>query len=197
MTKSATNPKVDFYFKKDSKWQKEFEKLRSIALDCQLDEELRWGHPCYRLGDSNIVLMHGFNEYCALLFMKGALMKDPEGILIQQTANVQSARQIRFTSASQITKMKAVLKDYIREAIAVEKSGVEVEKKKTTEFAVPEEFQNRLDEMPELKTAFEALTPGRQRAYLLHFAAAKQSKTREARIDKCVPQIFEGKGLSD
>ena len=191
------NPKVDFFFDKDSAWQKEYEQLRKIALGCGLTEELKWGNPCYMEGKSNIVLIHGFKEYCALLFFKGALMSDPNGILIQQTENVQSARQIRFTNVKEITRLKAVLKSYIYQAIEVEKAGLKVAFKKSSEFPVVEEFQKKLDKQSKLKKAFEALTPGRQRAYLLHFAAAKQSATRESRIEKCIPQIMEGKGLND
>lgn len=194
---SETNPKVDAVLNKAKKWKEEFEKLREIILDCDLTEELKWGQPCYTLGKSNIVLMHGFKEYCALLFFKGALLKDAKGILVQQTENVQAARQIRFSTIQDIVKLQATIKTYIKEAIKVEKSGLTVEFKKTTEFETPEEFQTKLDEMPALKTAFEALTPGRQRAYLLHFSAAKQSKTRTARVEKHVQQILDGKGLDD
>jgi uncharacterized protein YdeI (YjbR/CyaY-like superfamily) len=197
MTKSRKNPKVDFYFTKAERWQEESKKLRKIILDCGLTEELRWGKPCYTFEKSNIVLIHGFNDYCALLFMKGALMKDPKGILIQQTENVQSARQIRFTSARQIAAMEPTLKAYIREAIEVEKSGVEVKYKKTSEFKMPEEFRTRLAELPALRRAFDELTPGRQRGYLLYFSGAKQSATRESRIEKCMPHILEGRGLND
>jgi uncharacterized protein YdeI (YjbR/CyaY-like superfamily) len=191
------NPKVDFYFKKAKKWQEEIEKLRTIVLDCHLAEELKWGCPCYTFQKSNIVLIHVFKEYCALLFFKGALLKDTNGILIQQTENVQSARQIRFTAIEQIVEMEAILKAYIYEAIEVEEAGLKVELKKTEEYKVPEEFQSKLDENPALKTAFKALTPGRQRAYIFHFSQAKQSKTREARIEKYIPQIMDGKGLDD
>src|SRR6476469_1017686 len=191
------NPKVDFYFTKARKWQEEIGKMRMIALDCGLTEELKWGVPCYTFQKSNIVLIHGFKEYCALLFHKGALLKDPDGILIQQTENVQAARQIRFTNVREIVEMEPILKAYIREAIEVEKTGLEVDYKKTSEFVIPEEFQNRLDESPTLKTAFDGLTPGRQRGYILYFSAAKQSKTREARIEKCVQQILDGRGLND
>src|SRR5438093_7292567 len=191
------NPKVDEYLRKAKKWQKEMEKLRMIILDCGLTEELKWGHPCYAFQKSNIVLIHGFKEYCALLFMKGALLKDPKGILIQQTENVQAARQIRFTNVREIVEVEPILKAFIKEAIEVEKSGLEVNYKKTSEFVIPEEFQSRLDESPALKTAFAALTPGRQRGYILYFSAAKQSKTREARVEKCVQQILDGKGLND
>jgi uncharacterized protein YdeI (YjbR/CyaY-like superfamily) len=197
MTKSSTNPKVDGFISQARKWQEEFRKLRAIALASKLTEDMKWGQPCYTLDGKNVVLIHGFNEYCALLFVKGALLKDPKGILIQQTENVQSARQIRFTSADQIAKMKAGLKAYIEQAIEVEKAGLKVKHKKTSDFAIPDEFQKKLDEMPALKTAFEALTPGRQRAYIFHFSQAKQSKTRESRVEKCVPQILEGKGLDD
>jgi uncharacterized protein YdeI (YjbR/CyaY-like superfamily) len=191
------NPKVDFFFRKAEKWQREFEKLRLIALECQLTEELKWGVPCYTLQGSNIVLMHGFKEYCALLFPKGALVKDPNGILIQQTENVQAARQIRFTSLQQIMDMEPTLKAYIFEAVEVEKAGLKVAFKKTSEFAMPEEFLRKLEEVPGLQDAFAALTPGRQRAYLLHFSAPKQAKTREARIEKYLQQILNGKGLDD
>ena len=191
------NPKVDFYFNKAKKWQEEFEKLRMIIRDCGLTEELKWGVPCYTFEKRNIVLIHGFKEYCALLFVKGALLNDAHGILIQQTENVQAARQIRFTSVREIVKMKPILKAYIYEAIEVEKAGLKVNFKKTTEFIIPEEFQDKLDEIPALKTAFDALTPGRQRAYVLYFSAPKQSKTREARIGKFMQQILSGKGLND
>jgi len=191
------NPKVDFYFSKAKKWQEEFEKLRMIILDCGLTEELKWGAPCYTFEKRNIVLIHGFKEYCALLFFKGALLNDPKGILIQQTENVQAARQIRFTNARGIVKMKPILKAYIYEAIEVEKAGLKVNFKTTTEFIIPEEFQNKLDEIPALKTAFDALTPGRRRAYILYFSAPKQSKTRESRVEKCMRQILNGKGLND
>jgi uncharacterized protein YdeI (YjbR/CyaY-like superfamily) len=192
-----TNPKVDAFLSRAKTWQAEYEKLRKILLDCPLTEELKWGVPCYAFQNSNVVLMHGFKEYCALLFFKGALLRDPKGILIKQTANVQSARQIRFTGVREIVKLKTVLKDYVHEAIELEKAGLKVNFKKTAEFAVAEEFQNKLDKSPALKKAFHALTPGRQRAYLLHFSAAKQSKTREARVEKCTPQILKGQGLND
>jgi len=191
------NPKVDFYFTKAKTWQKEIVQLRTIALDCKLTETLKWGCPCYTIEDSTVVLIHTFKEYCALLFFKGALLKDPKDMLIQQTENVQAARQMRFTSAQEIAKLKNTIKAYIKDAIVVEKSGVKVELKKTSEFAMPEEFKNVLKEDAALKKAFNALTPGRQRGYLLHFSAAKQSKTREARIEKCIPDILEGKGLNN
>ncbi|MGC2446073.1 MAG: DUF1801 domain-containing protein, partial [Candidatus Sulfotelmatobacter sp.] len=180
-----------------SKWQEELETLRTIVLDCGLTEELKWYQPCYTLENRNIVLMHGFKEYCALLFFKGALLKDPKGILIQQTENVQAARQIRFTNVREIVKMKPILKAYIQEAIEVEKAGLKVKLKKTADFKIPEEFKNKLNEIPALKTAFEALTPGRQRGYIFHFSQPKQSKTREARVERCMPRIFKGKGLDD
>ena len=189
------NPKIDGFLRKAKKWRDEFEKLRKICLDCGLTEELKWGKPCYTYQGNNIVLIHGFKDYCALLFFKGALLKDPKGILIQQTENVQAARQVRFTNVQQIVDMQSVLKGYIKEA--KEKAGLEVSYKKTSEFAVPEEFQKRLDNSPALEKAFKALTPGRQRGYILYFSAAKQSKTREARIEKYVPQILERKGLND
>jgi len=191
------NPKVDGFLKKAKRWREEFEKLRMVCLGCELTEELKWGKPCYTYQKSAIVLIHGFKDYCAFLFFKGALLKDAEGILVQQTENVQAARQIRFTNVREIVEMEPVLKAYIKEAIEAEKGGLEVNYKKTSEFVVPEEFQNRLDESPALKTAFDALTPGRQRGYILYFSAAKQSKTREARIEKCVQQILDGKGLND
>ncbi|TDN63605.1 YdeI family protein [Paraburkholderia sp. BL10I2N1] len=191
------NPDVDAYLSKAKKWQKEFEKLRMIILDCQLGEELKWGVPCYTFQRRNIVLIHGFKEYCALLFFKGALLKDSEDILITQTENTQATRQIRFTNTREIAEMEAVLKSYIHEAIEVEKSGLKVAFKKTTEFIIPEEFQNKLDEIPALKTAFDTLTHGRQRAYILYFSAPKQSKTRDSRVGKCIQQILNGKGLDD
>jgi len=191
------NPAVDTFLEKAKSWREEFEALRAIALECKLNEEVKWGQPCYTLDDKNIVLMHGFKAYCALLFFKGALMKDPQGILVAQTENVQTTRQIRFTGVQDIVKLKAVLKSYIREAIEVEESGATVELKKTEDFAVPEEFTAKLKQMPALKKAFEALTPGRQRAYLLYFADAKQAKTREARVEKYVQPILDGKGLKD
>jgi len=197
MTKSKMNPKVDWYFNKPRKWQEEIKKLRTIILSCGLTEELKWGCPCYSLGEKNIVLIHTFKDYCAVLFFKGALLKDAEGILVQQTKNVQSARQIRFISAAEITELKPILKDYVNEAIKIEKSGLKVKFKKTSEFNIPEEFQIRLEEIPALKKAFYALTPGRQRGYILYFSSAKQSKTREQRVEKYLPQILKGKGLED
>ena len=191
------NPKVDWFFAKDTQWQKEYEKLRKIILDCGLIEELKWGCPCYTFENTNIVLIHGFKEYCALLFFKGALLNDPNGILIQQTKNVQSARQIRFTNAKEIVKMEKILKAYVYEAIEVERAGLKVKLKKTSEFKTPEEFQKRLDKSTALKKAFGALTPGRQRAYIFYFSQAKQSKTREARVEKYLKQILNGKGLDD
>lgn len=190
------NPTVDFYFK-DKKWQEELELLRTIALDCQLTEELKWGTPCYTHQKKNIVLIHDFKEYCAFLFFKGALLKDTEGILIQQSENVQAARQIRFTNLKEITEQKNILKAYIYEAIEIEKAGLKVELKKTSEFPVSEEFQQQLDNDSTLKKAFEALTPGRQRAYLLNFSQPKQAKTREARVEKAIPNILNGKGIND
>lgn len=197
MTKSTPNPKVDFFFIKAKQWKEEFEKLRDIALECGLEEELKWGQACYALEGRNIVLIHGFKDYCAYLFFKGALLKDKEQILIQQTENVQATRQIRFTNLKDITKLKTVLKAYIKEAIEVERSGMKVPMKKTKEFAMPEEFKTKLDKMPALKKAFEALTPGRQRGYLLYFSSAKQAKTREERIEKYLKKILSGKGLDD
>jgi uncharacterized protein YdeI (YjbR/CyaY-like superfamily) len=191
------NPKVDWYFDKHKKWVKEIRKLRAIALTCQLTEELKWGCPCYTLKGSNIVLIHVFKEYCALLFFKGALLKDGHGILIQQTKNVQAARQIRFTNSLEVVKIERVVKTYILEAIRIEKSGQRVPLKKTAEFEMPEEFAGKLKKLPALKKAFYALSPGRQRGYLLHFSSAKQSKTREARVEKCLQPILDGKGLDD
>jgi uncharacterized protein YdeI (YjbR/CyaY-like superfamily) len=197
MTNSGINPKVDFFFNKAKQWKEEFEKLRMIVLDCKLTEELKWGNPCYAFQKSNTVLIHGFKEYCALLFFKGALLKDDKGILIQQTENVQAARQIRFTNVREIVKMKPILKAYIKQAIEVEKAGLKVKLKKTSEFKIPEQFQKKLDKNPSLKTAFDALTPGRQRAYIFYFSQPKQSETRESRIEKYIPQILNGKGLND
>ena len=191
------NPKVDFYFSKAKKWQEELEQLRTIVLDCGLTEELKWGVPCYTFQKSNIVLIHVFKEYCALLFVKGALLNDTNDILIIQTENTQAARQIRFSNVREIIEIEAILKAYIYEAIEVEKAGLKVDFKKTTEFIIPEEFQNKLNEIPALKRAFDALTPGRQRAYILYFSAPKQSKTRESRVEKCMERILNGKGLND
>lgn len=196
MVTSIMNPRVDFFFK-SVKWHDEYEQLRMIALDSGLKEELKWGCPCYSLDKKNIVLIHGFKDYCAVLFFKGALLKDPKGILIQQTKNVQSARQVRFTSVKEIIRLGPTLKKYLKEAIDVEKAGLKVTLKKTTDYAVPEEFQVKLAKMPALKKAFAALTPGRQRAYLFYFSQPKQAKTREARIEKYLPQILGGKGLDD
>lgn len=197
MTTSRLNPKVDVYLSKVKKWQEELEKLRMIILDCQLAEELKWGVPCYMFQKSNIVLIHVFKEYCALLFFKGALLNDANGILIKLGKNTQAGRQIRFTDVREIVEMELILKAYIYEAIEVEKAGLKVNYKKTTEFIIPEEFQNKLDKISALKTAFEALTPGRQRAYILYFSAPKQSKTRESRVEKCMQKILNGKGIND
>lgn len=191
------NPKVDFYFQKTIKWQKELNSLRNIALGCGLTEELKWGVPCYTSGSHNVVLIHDFKDYCAFLFFKGALLKDPEGILVQQTANVQSARQVRFTGLEQVLALEAILKAYISEAVEIEKAGLKVVLKKTAEFVTVAEFEEKLGSIIGLKTAFNALTPGRQRAYLLHFSAPTQSKTRIARIEKVIPRILSGKGLND
>lgn len=191
------NPKVDWYFVKNKKWQEEIETMRAIALGCGLNEELKWGVPCYTLDESNIVLIHVFKDYCAFLLFKGVLLKDSKGILVQQTQNVQAARQIRFTNVKDIVKMKATLKSYIQEAIKVEKAGLKVPMKKTKEFDMPDEFKSKLEENATLKKAFYELTPGRQRGYLLHFSSAKQSVTREARVKKYIPQILKGKGLDD
>ncbi len=191
------NPEVDFFFDKDSQWQQAYGQLRKVVLDCGLTETLKWGNPCYMYGDSNIVLIHGFKEYCALLFFKGVLLNDPDGILIRQTKNVQAARQLRFTNAREISKLAKTIKAYIYEAIEVEKAGLKVKLKKSSEFEMVKEFKTRLDKKPALKKAFEALTPGRQRAYLLYFSQAKQAKTREERVEKSIPQILDGKGLND
>lgn len=191
------NPKVDWYFSKNENWEKEINKLRTIILDCGLTEELKWGCPCYTYEGSNIVLIHVFKEYCAVLFFKGALLNDANGILVQQTENVQSARQMRFTNSKGILKLEKILKAYIYEAIEVEKAGLKVKLKKVAEYNMPEEFQKKLDKSKALKAAFEKLTPGRQRGYLLHFSSAKQAKTREARVEKYLQKIMDGKGLDD
>ena len=203
MPKIRKNPKVDFFFNKATTWHEEYAKLRTIALDCGLIEEPKWGCPCYTIPgpaggqERNIVLIHGFKEYCALLFFKGVLLQDPEGILVQQTKDVQAGRQIRFTSVQEISEMKPVLKAYIKEAIGVEQSGKKINYKKTSDFPVPEEFEEKLNEMPSLRKAFKALTPGRQRRYLHYFSQAKQSKTRAERIEKYVQHILKGRGLDD
>ena len=197
MAKTRMNPNVDFFFNNPGKWQKEVNKLRTIVLGCQVTEDLKWGCPCYTIEEGNIVLIHVFKEYCAVLFFKGALLKDPKGILIQQTKNVQAARQIRFTNLREIVERATAVKAYIHEAIEVEKAGLKVKLKKTSEFSMPDEFEGELNKLPALKTAFYALTPGRQRAYLLFFSTPKQSRTREARIEKCKRKILNGKGLTD
>ena len=197
MTNSKMNPKVDEFLTKAKKWKEEYETLRKIVLDCELTEDFKWMNPCYTFEKKNIVLMHGFKEYCALLFPKGSLLQDSHGILIQQTENVQGARQIRFTNVQEIVEKEEVLKAYIYEAIEVEKAGLKVKSKKPEELIIPEELQHKFDEIPALKMAFTTLTPGRQRAYILHFSAAKQSKTRESRVEKCIPNILNGKGLND
>lgn len=194
---NTTNPRVDFYFDKAKAWQEEIEALREIILSCNLIEVLKWGVPCYMHEKNNVVLIHTFKEYCALLFFKGALLKDTKKILVQQTKNVQSARQIRFTNLSEIVKLKSAIKAYVFEAVEIEKAGLKVELKKTKEFDVPEEFKVKLDNDSNLRKAFMVLTPGRQRAYLLFFSSAKQSKTREARIEKYVKHILKGKGIDD
>ncbi|WP_264530057.1 YdeI/OmpD-associated family protein [Flavobacterium sp. N502540] len=191
------NPKVDLYFENAEKWQKELDELRKIALDCHLTEELKWETACYTLHGNNVVLIHSFKEYCAFLFFKGALMKDTDGILIQQSENVQAARQIRFTNLDEIKAQKAILKTYIYQAIEIEKAGLKVQLKKTSEFEIAEEFQQKLDEDKALEIAFNALTPGRQRAYLLYFSSPKQSKTRASRVENMTDQILQGKGLKD
>ncbi len=198
MKSDNMNPKVDWFFDKPSKWQEEYGKLRTIALDCNLTEELKWGNPCYTASDGkNVVLIHGFKDYCAYLLFKGALLKDNKHILIQQTPNVQLPRQVRFTNVKEIEKLAPVLKAYIREAVEVEKKGLKIALKKTEDYPVPEEFQNRLDENPLLKKAFNALTPGRQRQYIFYFSQAKQSRTRAERVEKCTKQILLGKGMND
>lgn len=197
MTNSKMNPKVDEFLTKAKKWKEEYETLRKIVLDCELTEDFKWMNPCYTFEKRNIVLIHGFKEYCALLFPKGSLLQDSHGILIQQTENVQVARQIRFTNVQEIAEKEAVLKAYIYEAIEVEKAGLKVKAKKPEELIIPEELQHKFDEIPALKDAFTTLTPGRQRAYILHFSAAKQSKTRASRVEKCIPNILNGKGLND
>ena len=191
------DPKVDDFLSKAKKWRDEFKKLREIVLDCGLTEEFKWGKPCYTYQKSNIVLIHAFKKYCAFLFFKGDLLKDTKSILVKQTENVQAARQIRFTNTQEIDEMESILKDYISEAIEVEKAGLEVDFKKTTEFKIPDEFQTKLDESPALRTAFNALTPGRQRAYILYFSQPKQSKTRTSRVEKYMQQILDRKGLND
>jgi uncharacterized protein YdeI (YjbR/CyaY-like superfamily) len=194
---TGKNSKLDGFFKNLPMWKKEFEKLRTIVLDCELTEEVKWGNPCYSKEGRNVVLIHGFKEYCALLFFKGALLKDAKSLLVRPGENTQASRQIRFSTTQEVDELKSVIKAYILEAMEVEKAGLKVKLKKTTDFQIPEEFQKRLDEAPALKKAFKALTPGRQRAYILHFSSAKQSKTRESRVEKCVPQILDGKGLDD
>ncbi|WP_226002723.1 YdeI/OmpD-associated family protein [Paenibacillus sp. BJ-4] len=191
------NPKIDVYLDKVKKWQAEMEKLRAIMLDCQLTEELKWGKPCYTFQNSNIAIIQGFKEHCALMFFKGALLNDPSGILIKPGEDTQAGRQIRFTNVGEIVEMETILKAYIVEAIEVEKAGLKVDFKKNTELIFPEEFQDKLDKNPALKTAFDALTPGRQRAYVMYFSAPKQSKTRESRVEKCMQDILNGKGLND
>ncbi|GAA4466937.1 YdeI family protein [Nemorincola caseinilytica] len=191
------NAKVNFFFDKATQWQEELRALRKIALDSGLEEELKWGCPCYTRQKGNVVLIHAFKEYCALLFFKGALMPDPDGILIQQTKNVQAARQMRFTNVKEIKKLAPAIKEYIREAIKVEQAGLKVALKKTAEFDMPEELQRELDKDADLKAAFHALTPGRQRAYMLHISSGKQVKTREARVQKYIPHILDGKGMDD
>ncbi|MFD2673639.1 YdeI/OmpD-associated family protein [Marinicrinis sediminis] len=197
MTDRLMNPKVDGFLRKAKNWREEFELLRQIVLDCELTEDFKWMHPCYTYEGSNVVLIHGFKSYCALLFHKGALLQDPHGMLIQQTEHVQAARQIRFTHANEIEEMAPVLKAYILEAINVEKNGLKIDYKQTNDYAMPEEFQRQLDDNPALKEAFQALTPGRQRGYLHHFSQPKQSKTRASRVEKWIPSILEGKGLQD
>lgn len=194
---NRTNPKVDAYLNKAEKWQDESRELRRIVLDCQLTEELKWGKPCYTFQNSNIAIIQGFKDYCAFMFFKGSLLQDADGILVKPGKHTQAGRQIRFTNTHQIVELEDVLKAYVHEAIEVERAGLKVELKKTSEFVVPEEFQAKLDETPSLRTAFEALTPGRQRAYLLYFSTPKQSKTRVSRVEKCMQRILDGRGLND
>ncbi|MDG5472346.1 YdeI family protein [Jeotgalibacillus sp. ET6] len=197
MTKSIASRKVDGFLKKEKKWQAEFQKLRELMLECGLTEDFKWMHPCYTVDGKNVVIIHGFKDYCAIMFQKGALMKDPDHLLIQQTKNSQAARQIRFSQAEEITALGETIKMYIQNAIEIEKAGLEIDFKDTSEYTVPEELQHKFEEMPELKTAFEALTPGRQRGYLLYFSEVKQAKTRESRIEKAMEKIMDGKGLRD
>lgn len=197
MTVPNTNPKVDAYLSKIKTWKEESEKLREIILACELTEDFKWMHPCYTLNGKNVVLIHGFKEYCAILFIKGALLKDEHGILVQQTENVQAGRQIRFTQVVQIIEQEDILKAYIQEAIEVEQAGLQVEMKKSTEYSIPEELQQQFDENPAFQAAFEALTPGRQRAYLHYFSQPKQSKTRVSRVEKYMQPIMDGRGLND
>lgn len=194
---NTKNLKVDAFLRRATKWQQELAELRALLLGCGLTEELKWGQPCYTIDDGNVAILGSFKEYCALMFFKGALLKDPKGILVSPGEHTQSGRQVRFTALRDIVKLKTTLKAYVREAIAVEKAGLKVKLKKTADYAIPEEFQKRLDALPKLKTAFEALTPGRQRAYILYFSGAKQAKTRASRVEKCIPQILQGKGLDD
>ncbi|HJV49148.1 MAG TPA: YdeI family protein [Geothrix sp.] len=195
--KGRTNPEVDFFFEKAGPWQEAYKALRRIMLGMPLTEDLKWGVPCYTLENKNVVLIHGFKEYCAVLFHKGVLLKDPQGVLITQTENVQAARQIRFTDVREVREMEDLLKAYVQEAIDAEIAGLKVTYKKPSEFAFPEELITKLETVPGLQDAFDALTPGRQRAYILHFSAPKQSKTRTSRIEKCTERILQGKGLDD
>jgi uncharacterized protein YdeI (YjbR/CyaY-like superfamily) len=197
MTKSGANPKVDAFLRKATRWREETGKLRAIMLGCHLTEELKWNKPCYTFEGHNVVVMLPLKEYCALLFCKGALLKDANGILVKPGEQTQAARQIRFTNVRDIVKMQAILKGFIQEAIKAEKAGLKVTYKKITEYKIPEELQNKFDGIPALKTAFDALTPGRRRVYIMHFSAPKQSKTRESRIEKCAKQILNGKGLNE
>lgn len=197
MSPNEKNPRVDEFLAKASKWREEFTMLRNILLDTPLTEDLKWGVPCYTRNGRNVVLIHGFKEYCALLFIKGSLLKDPDGILITQTENVQAGRQLRFTGPEEIAKIENSIRAYVSEAIQLEESGAAVAFRKNTDFAIPEELRVKFAELPELKTAFEELTPGRQRAYILFFTEPKQAKTRESRIGKSIPRILEGIGLND
>lgn len=197
MAKSISNPEVNNFLKEANKWKEEYVKLREIVLDSGLTEDFKWMHPCYTLNNKNVVIIHGFKEYCALLFHKGALLQDPHGILIRQSENVQAARQIRFTDVQEIIEMEDMLKSYIQEAVQVEKAGLKVQPKKHEEYIIPEELENKFKDIPTLKTTFEALTPGRQRAYILYFSQAKKAETRESRVDKYIPRILAGKGLND
>jgi len=197
METNRINPKVDVFIEQSTKWRKEFIKLREIVSACPVTEELKWGVPCYTYNNSNVVIIHGFKEYCALLFIKGSLLNDTHGLLIQQTQNVQAGRQIRFRNLDEIVDLETTIKEYINQAVEIEKAGLVVDFKKNTEYTIPNELQAKFDELPRLKTAFEALTPGRQRAYILFFSDPKQAKTREARVEKYVDSILDGKGMYD
>lgn len=197
MSNYDLNPKVDKYLMRESKWKNEIETLRMIILECGLTEELKWGKPCYTFQNSNVVILQEFKEYCAMMFFKGALLKDPQGILVKPGENSHAARQIRFTHVKQLQDLELTIKKYIQEAVEVEKAGLQVEVKKVSEYTMPKELLDKFEEIPKLKEAFESLTPGRQKAYILYFSKAKQSKTRQSRIEKYIPHILNGKGLND